>query len=86
VTGQRGNARVLLPLPRWDDYVALSFDELLDMGAAHVQVRRRLERLLRDLLAAAPETRQAPLQTRLDDLASGPPTAGFASPATSPRV
>lgn len=71
VTGQRGNARVLLPLPRWEDYVALSFDELLDMGAAHLQVRRRLERLLRDLVALAPETRRAPLQTRLDRLASG---------------
>ena len=63
VTGPHGSARVLLPLPDWDDYVALSFDELIEMGADHVQVRRRLERLLRDLIALAPETRRAPLQT-----------------------
>jgi uncharacterized membrane protein len=71
VTGPSGNARVLLPLPRWDDYVALAFDELIDMGAGHVQVRRRLERLLRDLIALAPPSRREPLQTRLSFLASG---------------
>jgi uncharacterized membrane protein len=86
VTGQRGNARVLLPLPRWDDYVALSFDELLDMGADHVQVRRRLERLLRDLLALAPETRRAPLQTRLDDLIPRRQKAASGAPTNSPGV
>ena len=73
VTGPHGTARVLLPLPSWDDYVALSFDELIEMGADHVQVRRRLERLLRDLIALAPASRRAPLQMRLDGLASGRP-------------
>ena len=83
VTGPGGNARVVLPLPRWDDYVTLSFDELLDMGAAHVQVRRRLERLLRDLIALAPPRRRAPLQKRLDSLASGRSTVELdAPPAT----
>ena len=80
VTGPGGNARVVLPLPRWDDYVTLSFDELLDMGAAHVQVRRRLERLLRDLIALAPPRRRAPLQKRLDSLASGRSTVEFDAP------
>ena len=69
VTGSGGSARVLLSLPDWDDYVALSFDELIEMGADHVQVRRRLERLLRDLIALAPASRRGPLQTRLDGLA-----------------
>ena len=32
--------------PRWADYVSLSFDELIEMGAGHAQVRRRLERVL----------------------------------------
>ena len=73
VTGPSGRVRVLLTLPDWDDYVALSFDELIDMGAGHVQIRRRLERLLRDLIALAPASRRAPLQTRLDGLASGRP-------------
>jgi len=80
VTGPRGSARVLLPLPDWDDYVALSFDELIEMGADHVQVRRRLERLLRDLIALAPASRRAPLQLRLDGLASGRPAVELDGP------
>ena len=72
VTGPRGSARVLLPLPRWADYVSLSFDELIEMGAGHAQVRRRLERVLADLSALAPESRQAPLRLRLDRLAGMP--------------
>jgi uncharacterized membrane protein len=68
VTGPGGRARVVLPLPRWDDYVSLSFDELIEMGAGHAQVRRRLERVLTDLSALAPESRRAPLQLHLDRL------------------
>ena len=86
VTGPHGTARVLLPLPDWDDYVALSFDEIIEMGADRVQVRRRLERLLRDLIALAPETRRAPLQLRLDGLASRRPLVESGAPAISPRV
>jgi uncharacterized membrane protein len=68
VTGPQGRTRVLLPLPGWDDYVSLAFDELIEMGADHAQVRQRLQRLLQDLLALAPASRQAPLQLRLDRL------------------
>jgi uncharacterized membrane protein len=68
VTGPQGRTRVLLPLPAWNDYVSLAFDELIEMGADHAQVRRRLNGLLRDLLALAPASRRAPLQLRLDHL------------------
>jgi uncharacterized membrane protein len=68
ITGPSGNVRVLLPLPSWGDYVGLAVDGLIDMGANYVQVRRRLDRLLRDLLALAPASRRAPLQIRLDGL------------------
>lgn len=70
ITGPRGNARVLLPLPSWNEYVALSTDELIEICADHAVVRRRLERLLRDLMTLAPEHRRPSLQSRLDDLAS----------------
>jgi uncharacterized membrane protein len=76
ITGPAGNARVLLPLPAWEEYVGLAVDELIDMGAKYVQVRRRLERLLRDLLALAPASRRAPLQVRLDVLLSLEATPG----------
>ena len=72
VTGPHGSARVLLPLPDWDDYVALSVRRAHRDGRGHAQVRRRLERLLRDLIALAPASRRAPLQLRLDRLARLP--------------
>jgi uncharacterized membrane protein len=80
VTGPHGTARVLLPLPAWEDYVALSFDELIDIGAGHAQVRRRLERLLRNLIAVASANRRAPLTARLDRLASASSTAASDAP------
>ena len=83
ITGPRGRTRVLLPLPGWDDYVALAVDEIVEAGAAQVRIRRRVEHLLRELIALAPESRRAPLQARLDELASKWPSAG---PDTAPAV
>jgi len=81
ITGPRGRTRVLLPLPGWDDYVALAVDEIVEAGAGNVRIRRRVEGLLRDLVALAPEQRRAPLQTRLGELASQwqPADAGTAA-------
>lgn len=70
LTGPRGNARVLLPLPSWDDYVALAVDEIVEVGAGQARIRLRVERLLRDLIAVAPLSRRPPLQARLDGLTS----------------
>jgi hypothetical protein len=70
ITGPRGSTRVLLTLPSWDDYVALAVDEITEAGAGHARIRQRLERLLRDLLALAPEGRREPLRLRLDRLES----------------
>jgi uncharacterized membrane protein len=68
IAGPHGRTRVLLALPAWDDYVALAVDEVVEVAADNVRIRRRVEGLLRDLVALAPESRRAPLQTRLDDL------------------
>jgi uncharacterized membrane protein len=76
ITGPNGRTRVLLALPAWDDYVALAVDEIVDAGADNVRIRRRVEGLLRDLVAVAPESRREPLQARLDELASQWPSAG----------
>jgi len=76
ITGPHGRTRVLLALPGWDDYVALAVDEIVEAGAAQVRIRRRVEHLLRELIALAPESRRAPLQGRLDELASKWPSAG----------
>jgi uncharacterized membrane protein len=81
MTGPHGNARVLLSLPDWDDYVGLVFDQLIDMGAAHAPVRQRLARLLRDLIALAPPSRRSALQMRLHRLESERSTATQDAPA-----
>jgi uncharacterized membrane protein len=68
VTGPQGRTRVLLALPGWDDYVALAVDEIVEAGGDNVRIRRRVKRLLRDLIALAAESRRAPLQSRMHDL------------------
>jgi uncharacterized membrane protein len=82
VTGPRGMTRVLLALPAWHDYVALAVDEIVDAGADNVRIRRRVECLLRELIALAPESRREPLQARLDELASQWQPAGSGTATT----
>jgi uncharacterized membrane protein len=75
ITGPHGRTRVLLMLPDWDDYVALAVDEIVGAGADTVRIRRRVECLLRDVIALAPGHRKDPLQMRLDDLHARWPTS-----------
>jgi uncharacterized membrane protein len=83
ITGLHGRTRVLLDLPGWDDFVALAVDEIVEAGAGNVRIRRRVESLLRELIALAPESRRAPLHARLDELASAWPSPG---PETAPAL
>jgi uncharacterized membrane protein len=76
IAGLKGKTCVKLVLPDWEEYVALSVDEIVEAGAGYVRIRRRVERLLRDLIELAPESRRTPLQVRLDDLTSRYPSAG----------
>jgi uncharacterized membrane protein len=85
ITGPHGKTRVLLALPGWDDFVALAVDEIIEAGAGHLRIRRRVERLLRELIALAPESRRAPLQTRLDESASTWPSACWDTATATPR-
>lgn len=85
ITGSHGRTRLFLALPGWDDYVALAVDEILEAGADHVRLRRRVERLLCDLIALAPERRRASLQARLDELASKWPSGPDTATATRER-
>ena len=82
ITGPHGRTRVLLALPAWDEYVALAVDEIVDAGADNVRIRRRVECLLRELIALAPESRREPLQARLDELASQWQPAGSGTATT----
>jgi uncharacterized membrane protein len=42
----RGIVRLIFPMPTWEDYLALAFDEIRQFGAGSVQVMRRLRSAL----------------------------------------
>lgn len=63
-----GALRLIVPFPAWGDFLRLSFDEIESYGADSVQVMRRMNALLADLLAAAPEERRAELKSRQEHL------------------
>jgi len=58
----QGQVRVLIPFPTWDDFLSLAFNEICDYGATSVQVMRRMNALINDLLAAAPVERRETLR------------------------
>ena len=59
-TDEDGQIRLYLPQPRFEDYLALSLDEVEQYGAESIQVQQRVTALLDDLCAAAlPEHRPA---------------------------
>ncbi len=53
-TGQARDAdgvcRLIFPMPTWEDYLALAFDEIRQFGATSVQVMRRLRSALAGLM------------------------------------
>jgi uncharacterized membrane protein len=64
--GFDGTPRLVLKLPTWEDYVGVAVDEIISMGLASIQVRRRMSRLLEGLLAIAPPEPRRPLEDRLE--------------------
>src|SRR6266850_870084 len=47
-----GTLRLVYPMPTWEDYLALAFDEIRQYGASSVQVMRRLRSTLVDLVSS----------------------------------
>jgi uncharacterized membrane protein len=73
-----GAIRVTFPVPTWDDYLALSFDEIRQFGATSVQVVRRMRAALvglGDTIVVA-ERREAVLRY-LDHLNRGVQRSAF---------
>jgi len=66
VNGSDGQPRLLLRLPTWEDYVAVALDEIIVMAGSSWQVRRRMDRLLTDLIAIAPSERAEALRARVE--------------------
>jgi uncharacterized membrane protein len=67
-----GTIRVMFPVPTWQDYLALSFDEIRQYGAGSIQVGRRLRAALVGLSETiAVGDRRAAVQKYLDHLNLG---------------
>jgi uncharacterized membrane protein len=57
VRDPKGNLRLLVILPTWDDFLRLALDEIRVYGANSVQVMRRMKALLSELISLLPEDR-----------------------------
>ena len=57
-----GCKRLSLPLPSWNDFLHLAFEEILSYGARSVQVMRRMKALIADLLMILPPQRHTGLK------------------------
>ena len=53
---------LLVPLPGWDDLLGLAFEEICFCGATSMQVMRRMNALVRDLMRSLPEARHPALK------------------------
>jgi len=56
-----GKLRLVVPFPAWDDLLRLAFDEICYFGANSVQVMRRMNALISDLMPCVPEERRPAL-------------------------
>ncbi len=54
-----GALRLVFPMPTWEDYLALGFDEIRQYGATSVQVTRRLRSALVGLVESVPSAERA---------------------------
>jgi uncharacterized membrane protein len=62
---KKGKPRLYVPLPTWDIYVALAFEEIRHHGSTSMQVVRRVRSLVESLLKDLPEERHPALQRQL---------------------
>jgi uncharacterized membrane protein len=69
---REGRLRLIVPVLSWEGIVHVALDELRLLAVQSLQATRRTTAMLQDLIALAPEERQAPLRyqlQRLDTLA-----------------
>jgi uncharacterized membrane protein len=67
----RGSLRLVFPVPKWEDFLVLAFDEIRYCGANSIQVMRRMRALLQDLTEQVPPERRAALQSYLERVDNG---------------
>jgi uncharacterized membrane protein len=67
----QGGLRLVFPVPKWEDFLVLAFDEIRYCGANSIQVMRRLRALLQDLKDHVPPERGPALQRYLERVDNG---------------
>ena len=67
----RGSLRLVFPVPKWEDFLVLAFDEIRYCGASSIQVMRRMRALLQDLKDHVPPERRPALQRYLARVDNG---------------
>jgi uncharacterized membrane protein len=67
----QGKLRLVFPVPSWEDFLVLAFDEIRFYGANSIQVMRRMRALLQDLMDHVPEARRPALAKYLERVDKG---------------
>lgn len=70
ICDSEGIPRVVYPLPEWQDFLSLAFDEIRIYGTGSLQVMRRLRAVLEDLEDAAPPPRKPAVRSYRDRVAN----------------
>lgn len=65
IRDDQGKVRLIIPLPSWEDFLAVSLTEIRHYGATSAQVMRRQRALLDDLILDVPPSRRPALQDQL---------------------
>ena len=66
-----GSLRLVFPVPSWEDFLVLAFDEIRYYGASSIQVMRRMRALLLDLMKSVPPERLPALERYLERVDNG---------------
>jgi hypothetical protein len=70
VADAEGELRVVVPMPTWDDFIAVALDEIIATPTNSIHLRQRLRRVLEQLIEHARPEARGTLQDRLERLPS----------------
>ena len=71
VSDAAGALRLAFPVPSWEDFLRLGFDEIRFHGASSIQVMRRMRALLSELMTQVPAERRTALARYLERVDAG---------------
>jgi len=66
IRDEDGVIRLVVPLPSWQDFLAVAFTEIRQYGATSLQVVRRMRAVLEDLNADVPSPRRSAIREQLE--------------------